>query len=166
MKISLNAGILTAIGYSLFLTIITYYFGKSNPDIDKYRVIGIYFFLALGIISAMWIALKKDKNNVMSYRSAIRTGLLLTVFSSVLITSFTWIYLKYINPELISILIHEARESVMKNSTDPVMAEKYIDEMKKDYGVFRIFTSVLFSGLILSILIGLMFKREPSPSEN
>ena len=166
MKISFVAALVAGI-----LACITWYvtavqLGFDNLDVDRYRVLILYIFITAGVVISILTTRNKVFGGFITYQSAVRTGLVATIVMALIITAFGTLYYSYINPDFYDVLAAEIERAGKVHNANVQDITNVIAETNKDYGFFRMFTSSLFIGTILSLLASLALKRTPSEKEN
>lgn len=165
LRIGLLAGLaLVAIGLVFQLT------GLSDPT-QQYSTGNIISqIVSYGIMgAAIYLAVKqhRDENlgGFISMGSAFGLGMLTILIQAVLLSVWTYIYMEFIDPDMIKEIMDNAMEKAIQ---DGKMTE---EQMEGAQGTFKFFTSPLFIsasaligtvlvGLVLSLIVSLVLKKE------
>ncbi len=161
-KFAMNYGIILGL-IMILISVITYVTGLALEGAQWPNWI---YYVAFPIIILYAISqFKKQNLNVLSLSQALKIGVLIGVFSAIVITIYSMIFNYLIDPEFMSQMMEVARDKMLEN---PKMTEEIVDQSMKFVemfsnpaisGAFMIAMSAIF-GLIYSLIGGLIMKRE------
>lgn len=164
MKLSLNIK-LGVVG-GLIICLIWYFASKSlgfyTTDVFKVRNFSILILILLGVFIAIY-AQKKKNNGFLEFKDALKTGVVFCFVLGIIVSVFNYVYFEFISPDTLDyFLSNERKEAIAHNAT----AEQ-IKELESFYKAekrpIRLLPSILFPGLIISLLAGALFqKKDPT----
>ncbi|MCB0444103.1 MAG: DUF4199 domain-containing protein [Gelidibacter sp.] len=136
-------------------------------NIQKSWPLSIISILLTVLVFVYGIKAYKQKNNgFLSLGDAIKVGLAIAVIGGIIAAIYSYIHYSYIYPEFVEITKDQARTQMLNSNPD--MTEAQIEQAMKISGMFTTplffsFMSVigsLFMGLIISLIAGLVMKKE------
>ncbi len=136
-------------------------------NIEKNWTISILSLILSIAIFIYGIKSYKQKNNgFLTLGEAIKIGLAIAVIGGLISAIYTYVHYSYIYPEFLEITKDQARAQMLEKR--PNMSSEQVEEAMKISGMFITplffsFMSVigsLFLGLIISLIGGLIMKRE------
>ncbi len=136
-------------------------------NIEKNWTISILSLILSIAIFIYGIKSYKQKNNgFLTLGEAIKIGLAIAVIGGIISAIYTYVHYSYIYPEFLEITKDQARAQMLEKR--PNMSSEQVEEAMKISGMFITplffsFMSVigsLFLGLIISLIGGLIMKRE------
>ena len=157
--------------YGLFLALISIamlvimYVG----NIQKSWILSILSMVLTVVVFVYGIKTYKQKNNgFLTLGDAIKVGLAIAVIGGVISAVYSYIHYSYVYPEFIEMTLDEARLQIAERS--PNMSEEQIEQTLEVSKMFTspIFFSLmsvvgsLFFGIIISLIAGLVMKKENS----
>ncbi|MFH6769851.1 DUF4199 domain-containing protein [Gaetbulibacter aquiaggeris] len=161
-KFAMNYGIILGL-IMILISVITYVTGLALEGAQWPNWI---YYAAFPVIILYAISqFKKQNLNILSLSQALKIGVLIGVFSAIVITIYSIIFNYLIDPEFMSQMMEVARDKMLEN---PQMTEEIVDQSMKFVemfsnpaisGAFMIAMSAIF-GLIYSLIGGLIMKRE------
>jgi hypothetical protein len=163
MKSPLNAGM--KFGLYTGLASITYFLIFYMMDIvpqGALQVIGYLIFIA-GIYFGSLHHRNHELDGYMSYGRAFGAGALIVIFAALITAVFNYIFFAYIDPQYMDKMINMAEEDMIRKG----MSEEQINmgmEMTRKWttppmaAIFG-FVGYVFSGVILSLLVALVTKK-------
>ena len=162
-KIALNYGLILGLA-SVTLAVILY---VTNNLLDQNWVTGVISFLIMiGVIVYALRTFKTANGGFMSLSQALKVGLGVAVIGSLIGALYNLIFMTFIEPGFIDLIIDKQRETMMENQ--PNMSAEQIDqsmEMVRKFAgpwissAFQILGG-LFFGFIISLIAGLIMKKE------
>ncbi len=148
---------LFSIGYNLILQV--------TGLITEQWLGWLSFIFMIVILVFAYKEFKVGNNGFMRLGQGIGLGMLIIFISTVLASIFNYIYLKFIDDSMISMILENTREEMAKNpdmsdtQIDQAMAmtEKFMNpEMLLGMGII----SAVFVGFLISLVMSLIMKNE------
>jgi hypothetical protein len=171
MSITLKWGLITGMVYVIF-SLINNLLGIQDGGgftakalLSNGALFGATLFtIYLGIKEAK----ETDGRGYINFGQCIRTGMGITLITALIACVFTFIYLKFIDPSSIDKIMAMTEEQWEKNG----MSEEQMDAARSYTSVLMtpwafsliVILSVLFWGLIKSLIAGAMLKTEAPPT--
>ena len=165
MKTEIKYSIITAVLYSLWITA-RYYLGYNTYDIVNdvvYETAGLIF-----LIGGISLAIREKKNlsseKTISYGEGLKAGFAITVFSSVLIVFFTFLYFKFVNPDFFTVVFAATKKMLMDSDLSVAQRNTSIDAMEKTFNLGMVmlqkFSLVMVGGLSVTLIIAWLFSEK------
>lgn len=170
-KLSLTKSAMT---YGLYLglaliifSLITYVTGLIGNKAVSFLSYVIY----IGMIAFAMVNFRgKENGGILKYGQGVGLGTLTSVVGGVLSSIFMFILFKYIDPSLIEHVVNQAMEEALQKGAP----EEHLAEAEKWIRIFTSPTAMLvigiigsaFFGLIISLILAAIFKKEPSVFDN
>jgi len=151
---------------SILISVIYYVLGMAYENDWKKSVISI---VVTGIILFLGIKKFKEGNDsFLTLGQAIKTGLGISLVAAVISIVYTIIFMMFIEPEFVNNLAEVSRQKMYE--TNPELTE---EQVEMSMGIVKkmsspvmlsafILIASLFFGLIISLISGLILKKEPS----
>jgi len=151
---------------SILISVIYYVLGMAYENDWKKSVISI---VVTGIILFLGIKKFKEGNDsFLTMGQAIKTGLGISLVAAVISIVYTIIFMMFIEPEFVNNLAEVSRQKMYE--TNPELTE---EQVEMSMGIVKkmsspvmlsafILIASLFFGLIISLISGLILKKEPS----
>ncbi len=161
LPISISAGIVSGIIFSLSWYFIARSIGFYNGDIYLYRIFLIYGLILLGVIVSV-IVTKRQSNGILEFRTALYAGMVYCIEFSILVALFNVFYYKFISPDTIDYFMAEAKkygENVLK--VKPGDMSKFLDVEKARFSSWAQIPPILFSGGIISLITAAILQKKP-----
>jgi hypothetical protein len=167
MKIALNVKLAVIAG---ILTILIWYvaarsLGFYSLSIYSYKFFTTLFFLLLGIFLSVFFE-RRNLGGYISFKAAVRTGLLFSLVFSLIIGLFNFLYHQFIAADAIDFFVSEERKAWLEHNRTVDEVNKYIVEYYiPSFGTFHTIMTTIIWGVILSLLAGAIFRRKnPNPA--
>jgi len=147
----------------ILISVITYVTGMALEGVQWPN--WIYYVVFPIIILYAISQFKKQNLNILSLSQALKIGVLIGIFSAIVIMIYSMIFNYLIDPEFMGQMMEVARDKMLEN---PKMTEEVVEQSMKFVemfsnpaisGAFMIAMSAIF-GLIYSLIGGLIMKRE------
>lgn len=151
---------------SILISVIYYVLGMAYENDWKKSVISI---AVSGIIVFLGIKkIKEGSDGFLSMGQAIKTGLGISLVAAVISIVYTIIFMMFIEPEFVNNLAEVSRQKMYE--TNPELTE---EQVEMSMGIVKkmsspvmlsafILIASLFFGLIISLISGLILKKQPS----
>jgi hypothetical protein len=161
-KFAMNYGIILGL-IMILISVITYVTGMALEGVQWPN--WIYYVVFPIIILYAISQFKKQNLNILSLSQALKIGVLIGIFSAIVIMIYSMIFNYLIDPEFMGQMMEVARDKMLEN---PKMTEEVVEQSMKFVemfsnpaisGAFMIAMSAIF-GLIYSLIGGLIMKRE------
>lgn len=161
-KEAMNFGLY--MGLALVLNSVVFYVtGKPFSTISAY----ISYALIIGCLSwALWSFREYLGEQGLTYGRALGFGTLLSLFASLIVAFYTFVLYKIVDPGLIDKLLIFIEENLIKSGSPENQVETVINLYKKvlsplTFSLGQVL-NITFLGFILSLIIAIFFRREPS----
>lgn len=159
---ALQFGLLTGLGMVVY-SLILYLLGV---DTKSYWNLLSYLILLVGIFWGMSSIRDQHLGNVMSYGKAFGVGFWVVLFAVLLSSIYSFIFLKYIDPNVLEKAMSEAQDKIL--AANPNISDADLD---KSMAIARKFANPFVSaitgfiwnvivGTVLSLIIAIFAKRE------
>lgn len=166
----------TALMYGLYVTaanivfnLIMYFTGAWKSESYGWLGFLTVVFLAIGIVFAMRERKREEFDGYLRYAQGFSTGLTVSIVAGLLGAIFYYVYLNYINPEVVDFM-REQMEKGMAEQQREMSSEQF--EQAKDMGELFMtpsmqaiwtFVTTLVVGSIISLIAAAFLKRNPEP---
>ncbi|MCW3102108.1 MAG: hypothetical protein JWO09_548 [Bacteroidetes bacterium] len=156
VALGLLAGLILSIGW--------YAMGKSIGFYSVQVFINVYILKLCLIIAGVFISVylvKRRNNGFLEFKTALQTGMLYCLVFAVIAAIFNYIYYTYITPDTIDYFVAEAKKYAegMGNIKGDDLT-KFLDAERSRFGSFAAIPPILFWGLIVSLIAGLIFQKK------
>ena len=95
-----------------------------NVSTDKVAQYSNMLLVITGIIIGI-LNYKKNSKGIASYGQSLGTGVLIGLFASILVSIYTFIFYKFIDPGMIDVLLRKAEEQMLEKN--PTLTDEQID---------------------------------------
>lgn len=127
-----------------------------------------YFTLALLIIGIFFsiYLFRKSLGGFISFKQALKTGVLYGIILSAITALFNYLYHQFIVPDAVSFFVSEEKKAWISHNRTTAEIEKYIIEYYiPSFGSFHILMTTLIWGILLSLLFSaILRKKNTSPN--
>lgn len=134
-----------------------------NTSFDSPLLMLEYLFY-IGILIWGIKSFREQSGGYIRYGRALGTGVLISLFASVVLAFYTYIYTKYIDPGYLDKMFMFMQEKYAQKGVPDDRAEEMIDMMGKFMGPgFMAFSAILnavFRGTIISLIVSIFLKKE------
>jgi hypothetical protein len=171
MKSTLKFGLITGVTSSIFLfgffSLMIWQNDKNGWGIQASIIRGIGGLLsipiqAIGIYMAMQNV--KKLNGLLTYRQALKTGLITAATIAVVVAVFSFIYCQVINPGFAEYMVKDAQKAMIANgkSQQKINEESALVSKQFTTGaqVMMALVGQFVSGAIISLITGLFVKAK------
>jgi hypothetical protein len=158
--ISVIAGLVAGLILSVLWYVMAVSMGFYSVDV----FIAVYLVKLGLIIAGVFISvflIKRKNKGFLEFKTALQTGMLFCIVFAVIASIFNFIYYKYITPDTIDFFVSEARrygETTAKLKGEDLT--KFLDAERGRFGSFTVIPPILFWGLIVSLIAGLVFQKK------
>ena len=168
-KIALNYGVLLAL-LSIVLQVISY---VLDAHIDRpWWLTVLQLLISVGVIAYGIKAYKTSNAGYLTVGQALKTGLAISLVAGVIAVIFNFIFINYIDPDFVQKTLDFTREQMIEQN--PNMTEEQMESAMSMSAKFMspIFMSAiamlatLFFGFIISLIAGLIMKKNPPQQFN
>ncbi len=162
-KFILNYGVLLGI-ISVLMGVVTY---VTNAHLQPSMIINIIGFLILVIVIILGIkAFKSENRGYLSLGEALKVGVGISLIGGLFAAIWMLVLVNFLEPEYMNQMAEIQRETMIE--TNPNMTEQQLDtamEMTAKFSSPWISVAVIivlnmFFGLIISLIAGLVMKKE------
>lgn len=163
-KIALNYGVLLAL-LTIVLQVISY---VMNAHIDRpWWLSLLQLFISVGMIIYGIKAYKTENSGFLTLSQALKVGLAISLVAGLISVVFNYFFMNYIDPDFIQKSLDFSREQMIEKF--PEMPQEQIDSSMEISAKFMspwimsaiAILSTLFFGFIISLVVGLIMKRNP-----
>jgi len=164
---AINFGLI--LGVSMIIAELLLYI--LNVSTDKVARYSNMLLIVTGIIIGI-LNFKKNRNGNISYGQSLGTGVLIGLFASILVSVYTFIFYKFIDPGMIEVLLRKAEEQMLEKN--PTLTDDQI-ELAMSYtrkfmtpiwmSISSIF-GLTFISFIASLLISIFTKKTDKSFES
>ncbi|WP_026449703.1 DUF4199 domain-containing protein [Aequorivita capsosiphonis] len=163
-KIALNYGVLLAL-LSIVLQVISY---VLDAHIDRpWWLTVVQLAISIGVIVYGIKAFKTGNEGFLTLGQALKTGVAISLIAGVIAVIFNYIFMNYIDPDFIEKAMAFSREQMIEQN--PNMSQEQLEnamEISSKFmspGIMSAFAiiSTLFFGFLISLVAGLIMKRNP-----
>ena len=122
--------------------------------------------LIIGIFLSIFLT-RKNNDGYLEFKEALKTGMLFSLIVAILYALFSYIYHNIITPDTVQYFLSIAKEEAEILNLKGQELENYMTMAKSFFNSYRLIPSVLFFGLIVSLLAGAIFqKKDPNRAIN
>ena len=164
-RTEIKYGIITGIGICLW--ILAEYFLGLHTNKMEIGEITIYFAIIIPLITiCLGIKEKRDKANKgnISIYNGIKTGLMISLISTVILAIFLIIYFNYINPEYTEMGVAYHKTKMIRRGKSSVEIELETEKIRAMLGYVNQFLfgtlGIIGSGFIISVVAALVLKKD------
>ena len=160
----------TALNFGLLLGVITVVYGLMLYSLDIHykqetstSIIG-YAILIVIILFGI-IRFKNSNYGYISLSESLKTGVGTALISSIIVSIYTIIMIKYLDPEFLSKSLEYQKQKMLQENPEISLenVEKIFDMQKEFSGPFIISGFIiifnLFFGFIISLVVGLIVRK-------
>lgn len=154
LKYSILIGIL-----SFIWLLVEYLFGLHTPEnIRIFSTVTLFSYLIpiLLIIKALRLE-KKQLSGIIRFSESFKAGFLITLFSSVFVVFFQFVYHFVINPNYFQMMIDYSKSMGINNAEDYFNLGSYL---------LQVFAGNFIIGILVSIITSTIIKKKKLPNEN
>ena len=163
-KIALNYGVLLAL-LSIALQVVSY---ALDAHIDRPWWLGVVqLIISVGIVIMGLKAFRAENSGFLTLGQALKTGIAISLIAGIISVIFNYIFINFIDPDFIQKTLEFSKEQMIVQN--PNMSQEEMD-MAMDISakfmspvvmsaIALLFT--LFMGFIISLIAGLIMKRNP-----
>ena len=165
---SLNYGAATGI-VMVIVSLLLYVLNLSDQTFVQYLSLAI---IIAGIVIGILNYRNKINGGFISYGQSLGSGVLIGLFSSILVSIYTIIFFKFIDPDMINVILNKAHDSMLERN--PTMTDEQLDIAmswtRKFMNPFIMaITSTIwltFMSFIASLIISIFTQKKDSSFES
>ena len=165
---SLNYGVATGI-VMIIVSLLLYVFGLSDQTFVQYLSLAI---IIAGIIIGILNYRNKSNGGFISYGQSLGLGVLIGLFAAVLVSVYTIIFFKFIDPDMVNVILKKAEENIRErnqNMTDDQVeiAMSYTRKFMNPY-IMAVTSTIwlTFMSFIASLIISIFTRKEDKSFES
>jgi len=165
---SLNYGVATGI-VMIIVSLLLYVFGLSDQTFVQYLSLAI---IIAGIIIGILNYRNKSNGGFISYGQSLGSGVLIGLFAAVLVSVYTIIFFKFIDPDMVNVILKKAEENIRErnqNMTDDQVeiAMSYTRKFMNPY-IMAVTSTIwlTFMSFIASLIISIFTRKEDKSFES
>jgi hypothetical protein len=140
----------------------------ANPEATSTMLLsflGLFVFIGIPVYAVKYY---RDQGNFVSISSSVKLGVLIGLLGGLLLGIYSYIYFKYINPEIIDQILEISRKVLEDNDMfDQESIEQQMEMTKNNFASLE-FAGQLFTGLLYGVIGGLLgglFFKTPQEDE-
>jgi hypothetical protein len=160
VTVSLGYGVIIALAiivFSLILFLLNLSHGTGLENLS-------YLILIAGIVLAQFNFRNKYQNGFITYGEAFKIGMLSSLFLSVIMGVYTFIFFKYIDPGAMEEIMIKTEQEMMDQGRSEMEIEQGMKfmSMVNNVGWYTFFALVgnFFIGTIISLITAIFVKKE------
>jgi len=167
MKPEVKYGVFCGIGVSLWV-VVEYLLGFHG----KHMGIGEYsgYFSSIIPLVLIYLVLRERRHlwhhGSLTFWQGFQYGVILSLISAVIITTFFWIYNHFINPGWLDAATEYQRRKMLKAGAGEAEIRQKLDELQKysrpAYQIVWNFIGTAGLGLLFTVIISLFMKKKPA----
>jgi hypothetical protein len=157
---ALNYGVILGVAM-IIISLLLYILNLNDQSFSPY--INIVLLIAGIIIGTL--NYKKNNDGFISYGQSVGIGVLIGLFASIIVSIYSFIFLKFIDHGMIDVILRKAEERILEKN--PTMSD---DQIEKAMSYTRIFITPLwisiisifqltFMSFIASLIISIFTKK-------
>lgn len=151
--------------YLIASIVLTYVFQFINLDPNSpIKYVSMLVFIVFLILSQ--VEFKEKSGGFLTFSEGFSTGFRYAVFGGLLVAVFTFIYLSYLSPDMLTKAMEAQRTQLEAKGLSEEQIDKAIEITTKYGPVMGSFGSAVFSaicGAIISLISAAVLKKEPAP---
>ena len=158
---SILTGLIAGIVFCLSWYLMARSMGFYEVKVYLYRNYISFGLIFIGVATSIYLT-KRNGNGLLSFKDALRSGMLYSLVLATIIAVFNYTYYTFISPDTIDFFMSETRKAMEADKVKPEDFQKYLDAARANYGSLRLVPPVLFWGLICSLICGaILQKKDP-----
>lgn len=166
VKAALNYGIITGIILVIY-SLITWLIGQFTNQLLGYVP---YIILLVFIVIGTKEYREELPGKAITYGTALGYGTLLSLYVSIFATIFSYLFLTFIDPDIIEMLKTQVEEEFLKQGIPDEQIEMTMKIQNKlitpiVISIMNIF-SYTFIGFVISLITSAILKKEPEETNN
>jgi len=164
---ALNYGVMIGLAM-IIISLLFYILNINDQSISQYiSTVLIIAGIIIGVLNY-----KKNNGGFISYGQSLGTGVLIGLFSSIIVSIYTIIFFKFIDPGMIDVVLRKAEEKMLEKN--PSMTDEQL-EVAMSYTrkfmtpLWMSITSILgstFISFIASLIISIFTKKNDNSFES
>lgn len=159
-KISITTGIIAGILFCAIWFMMAKSLGFYEVKVYMYRNIVVFPMIILGVFISVFLT-RRSNEGFLEFKQALQAGMLFALVFATVVAVFNYCYYHFITPDTIDYFVSEAKKDIM---ADPRYKAdelpKQLEGVRANYDSFRLVPPVLFWGLIISLLSGLLLQKK------
>jgi len=172
MKPSVKSGLYTGLLSGLWVlscfTIVSWFNSSLHLEIPAWRIraySGLFsiIILVVGIYLGIREA-KRQNGSQITYGGAIKTGVIVSIITGVLVALFSFLYCTVINPGYAAYMAKEAEKAMVAAHDSPEKISRQLDKVKQDFStssqVVMTLVGQIVVGTISSLIIGKFIRNK------
>ncbi|MBE9468830.1 MAG: DUF4199 domain-containing protein [Bacteroidetes bacterium] len=154
-------------GFALVLMSLLFY--SLNLQNSQYQGFFTYLLLGAGIYIGTKSFRDKSLDGYMKYSKSVGSGVLISLYASLILAFYFYIFYKVIDPNSIQILIQTMEENLLNQGMADDQIEMFIEILNKTMSpgllAFGYVFSITFYGTLLSLVLSFFIKKDQEPFE-
>lgn len=160
LPISITLGLVAGLILSVTWFALAKSIGFYSINVYVYVYIAKLALILLGVLLSVYLV-KRKQQGFLEFKTALQTGMLYCLVFAVIVALFNYVYYTFITPDTVDFFVAEARkygETTLKLKGEEL--SKLMDAERARLGSFTVIPPILFWGLVISLLSGLIFQKK------
>ena len=149
-------------GVILLHSVILY---TMDATFSVYAQVAAYILPVAMITIVLYMYRKEYRGGVMSYSQGLGMGTLLMVVAGIISAVYTYILIKYIDPDFVKVIIQMQEDKMLAKGMDEATIEQAMSFTEKfkspGFMAFSSFFGSVIMGVIISAIVSIFLKKEP-----
>lgn len=168
IKFGLYTGIISGIWVISCFTIVSWINTSLQLDIPALEIraySGLFSIIILVLGIYLGIREAKRRNGwQISYGEAVKTGIIVSVITGMLVALFSWLYCTVINPGYATYMSKEAEKAMIAAHDTPETIRRQLEKVKQEFAtstqVIMALAGQIVAGSISSLIIGIFIRNK------
>lgn len=165
MKPSVRYGLLYA-GVLIGLSLLFYGLGmEKNTAVEKFN----QWFGMIALLGVVFLAIKARRNETgegyLTFGQGFGTGMMTTLIGTFIISLYTLVYMKFLNPGMMDYIKLRQEEEMVKRGMDEAQVEQAMSQMETfsspEVMALFFFLGFIVLGLVISLIVTAFLKKDP-----
>ena len=159
-RTSIIIGVAAGLLFSIIWLLMAKSMGYYEVKVYLYRNIIIFPIIIFGVFFSAFLA-RRQNGGLLEFKEALKAGMLFALVFSTVVALFNYCYYHFITPDTVDYFVSEAKKDIMADKRyKPEELPKQLEGVRANYDSFRLVPPVLFWGLIISLLSGLLLQKK------
>ena len=149
-------------GVSVLHSIILY---TLDASFSVYAQVSGYLMPIILISVVLYLYRNEYRGGYMTYSQSLGAGSLFMVVAGIIVAVYMFIFLKYLDPDYIKLVVQMQEEKLIAKGMDEAMIEQSMEftEKMRSAGAMAVmaFLFTAFFGVIITLIVSIFLKKEP-----
>jgi hypothetical protein len=132
-------------------------------QIRSYSGLFSIIILALGIYIGLKQARARNANHL-TYGQAVKTGVLIAIFTAILVAAFTWLYCTIINPDYTEFMVQDCQRTMTTAGKSAVEIAQGVASTRNEFSTGAQVVQALMGqavvGTLITLILGLFLRTK------